>query len=55
MKQGMYRFCLSAFLYWLVAAYAGQVLVLPPKIIGLATFLPPVLGLMWGPVAAVGV
>ncbi len=55
MKQGIYRFCLSAFLYWLVAAYAGQVFVLPPKIIGLATFLPPVLGLMWGPVAAVGV
>ena len=55
MKQGAYRFCLSAFLYWLIAAYAEQVFVIPSEVICLATFLPPILGLMWGPLAAVGV
>ncbi|MBR1397694.1 MAG: hypothetical protein IJ563_09210, partial [Selenomonadaceae bacterium] len=55
MKQGLYRFFLSAFLYWLVATYTSHVFVIPAKVISLTTFLPPVLGLMWGPLAAVGV
>ncbi len=54
-NRRVYRFCLSAFLYWLVATYAGAVFVIPPKVISLAAFLPPILGLMWGPIAAAGV
>ncbi len=55
MEKLVCRFLLSASLYWLCTAYAGQVLVLPPTVIHLSVFLPPLLGLMWGPVAAVGV
>ncbi len=55
MTRKIYHFCLSAFLYWLVAKYAGLVLVMPPEIVGVAVFLPPILGLMWGPYAAAGV
>ena len=55
MKQGAFRFCMSAFLWWLIAAYAGEVFVIPSKIILLSVFLPPILGLMWGPIAAAGV
>ena len=55
MKRGAYRFFLSALLYWLVATYAGHVFIIPPKIISVAAFLPPILGLMWGPLAAAGV
>ncbi len=53
--KNLYHFCLSAFLYWLVATYAGSILIIPQKIFGVAVFLPPVLGLMWGPSAALGV
>ena len=55
MKKNVYRFCLSAFLYWFVSTYAGYVFVIPSKVISLAVFLPPILGLMWGPTAAAGV
>ena len=55
MKQGVYRFCLSALLYWFVATFAGSVFEIPSRIITIATFIPPVLGLMWGPTAALGV
>ena len=55
MKKKIYHFCLSAFLYFIVAKYAGLILIMPDKIFGVATFLPPMLGLMWGPWAAAGV
>ena len=55
MKQKAYRFCLSSLLYWIVATYAGYVFVIPSKVVSLAVFLPPVLGLMWGIPAAMGV
>ena len=55
MKQKALRLGLSALLYWLVATYAGFIFVIPPKIVSIAVFLPPVLGLMWGIPAAVGV
>ena len=55
MKQSVYRFFMSAFSYWLVATFAGNVLDVPEKIVGIAVFIPPVLGLMWGLPAAVGV
>ena len=54
MKQKFYRFLLSAFLYWLVAECAEYIFVIPSKIISIAVFIPPVLGLMWGPLAAAG-
>ena len=55
MKNKFYKFFLSAFLYWLVATYAGYILIIPEKIISLAVFIPPMLGFMWGPLAAAGV
>lgn len=55
MGQLAYRFFVSAFLYWVVATFAGSLLDFPEKIINIATFIPPVLGMMWGPSAAVGV
>ena len=55
MKQKIYRFCLSFLSYWFIASFANHVLEFPDKIIGIAAFVPPVLGLMWGLPAAVGV
>ena len=55
MENKFYNFCLSAFLYWLVAKYAGLILVMPEDIVNVAVFFPPMLGLIWGPCAAVGV
>ena len=55
MKQKIYRFCLSAFLYWILAVGTSKVLIIPDEIVSIAIFLPPILGLMWGPAAAVGV
>ena len=55
MKQKAFRFGLSALLYWIIATYAGFIFVIPSKIVSLAVFLPPVLGLMWGIPAAAGV
>lgn len=55
MKQKIYRFCLSAFLYWLFTVGTSKLLIIPDEVISLAIFLPPILGLMWGSVAAVGV
>ena len=55
MKQKIFHLCLSAFLYWIVATYAGTIFVIPPKMITISTFIPPILGLMWGSLAAVGV
>lgn len=54
MRQKAYFFLLSAFLYWIVATYAGYVFISPSKTIYLATFVPPIIGLMWGPCAAMG-
>ncbi len=54
MKQKLYRFALSLLLYWLVASFAAHVLDFPNKVISIAAFLPPLLGLMWGLPAAVG-
>lgn len=55
MKQNVFRFCLSAFLFWFAATFAVQVLNIPEKIFNIAAFVPPVLGLMWGIPAALGV
>ena len=55
MKQKMYRFLLSAFLYWLIASCTVYIFIVPEKIISIAAFVPPLLGFMWGPIAAAGV
>ncbi len=55
MTQKIYRFCLSAFFYWLVASFANQIFSIPDKVITVATFIPPMLGFMWGFPAAIGV
>ncbi len=49
-----YRFCLATLLFWVVSVGAGYVVVKPQEVISIAVFLPPILGLMWGPVAAAG-
>lgn len=54
MTHRIYRFCLSAILFWLISVVAKYVLVMPSEVISVAAFLPPMLGLMWGPVAAFG-
>lgn len=55
MKQKIYRFCLSAALYWICKVATDTLLIFPNEIVSLAIFLSPILGLMWGPVAAAGV
>lgn len=55
MKEKVFQFFISAFSYWFVASFAGNVLQMPEKIITLAVFIPPILGLIWGFPAAVGV
>ena len=55
MKRNLYRFFLSLFLYVLVEFCAEYVIIFPAEIISVATFIPPMLGLMWGPLAAAGV
>ena len=54
MKQKIYHFILAVILYYTLTAYGKDVLVIPPQMITISSFLPPLLGLMWGPVAAVG-
>lgn len=54
MKQKLYRFAVAAFLYFAFTGFAEYFFVFPPQAISLSAFLPPVLGLMWGPVAAFG-
>lgn len=51
----MYRFCLSASLYVLFTVATDELLIIPDKIISFAIFLSPILGLMWGPIAAAGI
>ena len=55
MKKNILRFFLSALLYYIVDFYTGYFLVMPDySIIGMSSFLPPLLGIMWGPIAAFG-
>ena len=55
MKQKIYHFILSVFFYYALVISSENILVTPPQIITLSSFLPPILGLMWGPIAAFGV
>ena len=49
------RFLLAALSYWAVGTFAEQVITMPAQIINVAIFIPPLLGLMWGTSAALGV
>ena len=42
-------------LYWIVTICADILLVMPPGVFRVSSFLPPVLGLIWGPAAVLGV
>ena len=55
MKHNLYRFALSLLLYCIVDRYVNSLFVMPPGIIKVTPFLPPLLGLLWGPAAAFGV
>lgn len=55
MRQNIFRFVLSALLYGVSSVCAGIIFIIPPDIVSLTIFLAPMLGLMWGPVAAAGV
>ncbi|MBQ9486960.1 MAG: hypothetical protein IJU91_04035, partial [Selenomonadaceae bacterium] len=55
MSGKIFSFCLSAFLYWFIASFVGKVLAIPDQVISFAAFVPPVLGLMYGLPAAIGV
>lgn len=54
MKQRIFRFLISAFAYWLIATFAGHIFFFPDRVTSPAVFLPPILGLAWGPIAAAG-
>lgn len=51
----IYRFGLSALIYGLCSVCMNTLLVIPSEVINIAIFLPPLLGFMWGAVAAFGV
>jgi len=53
-KQKCYRFCLSALAYWIVATCAKFFLEIPDVIVSIEIIIPPMLGLMWGLPAALG-
>ena len=55
MKQKVYHFILAAILFYALFSHGKDILVIPPKIVDLSAFLPPILGLMWGTPAAFGV
>lgn len=55
MMQNLIRFALSALLYGVSSVCASMIFIIPPAIVSLTIFLAPMLGLMWGPVAAAGV
>ena len=55
LKTNIVRFFLSALLYYLVNGYTHYFLDMPScSLIGMSSFLPPLLGIMWGPIAAFG-
>ena len=54
MTDKIWRFGFSAFLYWFIASFSGKILEIPENVIIFASFVPPVLGLMWGVPAALG-
>ena len=55
MNKKILRFFLSALLYYLVNTFTGNFLVMPDnELTSMSSFLPPLLGIMWGLPAAFG-
>ena len=55
MKRCVSQICLSALSYWIVATGSPLFLEMPEKFVSITAFIPPMLGLMWGLPAALGV
>ena len=55
MRQTALRFILSAIIYYACTVCAKDIFVVPPSMVSLTSFLPPILGIMWGSVASLGV
>ena len=55
MSQFITRLIVSACLYGLSIALSKAIFIYPEEIINITIFLPPILGLMWGPSAAIGI
>ena len=55
MRQFFIRFVASACLYGLYMAFTEALFVYPSQIVNLAIVLPPILGIMWGGAAALGI
>ena len=55
MRRNFCYLIFSAALYYVVAVHYTDFLSVPPQMVGLMSFLPPLLGLMFGPIAAFGV
>ena len=55
LKREIFRAILTILLYYAVDGMTKAILVMPDNpLVNVANFLPPLLGLMWGPAAAVG-
>lgn len=55
MKKWIVRFLLSTFIYLIAITVTPFIFVMPSGVVRLTAFIPPLLGIMWGPIAAVGV
>ena len=55
MKKWMIHFFLSASIYCIAIVVSPYIFIMPSGVVRLTAFIPPLLGLMWGPIAAVGV
>ena len=55
MKKNIFRLLMSAGLYYVFDVFTSFLFIMPDvSLVGFSSFLPPILGLMWGPIAAVG-
>ena len=55
MQQNISRFLISSLSYYIVDFISRYFLILPDcSLISLSSFIPPILGIMWGPIAAYG-
>ena len=55
MKKLVVRFLLTSLGYYLALLITPHIFMMPSGVVRVTSFIPPILGLMWGPVAAVGI
>lgn len=55
MKKWMVHFFLSTFVYLIAITVTPYIFIMPSGVVRLTAFIPPIMGLMWGPIAAVGI